>query len=62
MAPLTKVDPSWEPVGRDGELVLYASPDRKTGVLVNEKTSKPTGDPQPLQVFFKWGTFVEVEG
>jgi hypothetical protein len=51
---------NWKPVGRDGELVLYASPDREMGVLVNERTGQPTGDPQPLQVFFKWGVFTEV--
>ena len=51
----------WDPVGRDGELVLHADADREMGALYNEVTGQ-WSDPQPLQVFFKWGTFVEVEG
>ena len=43
--------------GIDGELELYASVDKKTGVLYNT-VSDETSASQPLQVFFKWGNFV----
>lgn len=51
----------WSEVGRDGELILYVSPDREQGVLVDKRTGEPTGEPQPLQVFFKWGNFMEIQ-
>ena len=51
----------WQPVGRDGELLLYASPDKTQGMLVDLATGKPRGDPQSLQVFFKWGNFEAID-
>jgi len=55
------VPEGWEAIGRDGELHLYASPDRAQGVLFNQQTRAVTGPPQPLQIFFKWGNFTEME-
>ena len=55
------VPAGWRPIGQDGELVLYASPDRAQGVIFNQQTQRTTGDPQPLQVFFKWGNFEELD-
>ena len=43
--------------GIDGELELYASPDKKTGVI-RDVVSGKTSTPKPLQVLFKWGNFV----
>jgi len=47
-------------VGEDGELLLYATQDRKEGVLHNTSTGT-VSEKQPLQVFFKWGNFESVE-
>lgn len=58
---VNKVPEGWETIGRDGELLLYASPDKDQGVLIDEATGKPRGEPQPLQVFFKWGVFEAME-
>lgn len=49
-----------ELVGRDGELELYASKDRKTGILY-DSARETESEPQPLQVFFKWGNFKPAE-
>ena len=43
-------------VGVDGELELYASADKKTGVVYNV-ADDVASDSKPLQVFFKWGNF-----
>ena len=43
-------------VGRDGELELYATADRETGILYDAIRDRQS-QPQPLQVFFKWGNF-----
>lgn len=43
-------------VGRDGEMELYASEDGETGVLYDSLRDTES-EPQPLQVFFKWGNF-----
>lgn len=46
-------------VGRDGELWLYASEDKKTGVLYDSMQDTES-EPAPLQTFFKWGNFEPV--
>ena len=55
------VPKDWKAVGKDGELVLYASPDGEQGILVDSSTGKTRGKPQPLQVFFKWGNFEAID-
>lgn len=47
-------------VGRDGDMLLYASKNGKMGVLY-DSVRKIESKPQPLQVFFKWGNFEPVE-
>jgi hypothetical protein len=54
------VPANWRLVGKDGELALYQSPGSESGMLVDELTGQVLGEPQPLQVFFKWGNFAEV--
>jgi len=46
-------------MAKSGELILYASSDRQVGVL-RDPIRDTTSDRQPLQVFFKWGNFVEL--
>lgn len=48
-----------KPVGGDGELVLYADEALEEGRLYNKITRK-WSEPQPLQIFFKWGNFGEI--
>lgn len=55
------IPPGWDRVAHDGELILYASPNREEGVVYDESTGK-VSDPKNIQVFFKWGNFVEAEG
>ena len=47
------------PVARDGELILYATQDRETGLLY-DSVRETASEKMPLQVFFKWGNFVEL--
>ena len=49
-----------KPVGRDGELILYADSRKAVGLLYNEATKAQTPK-RPLQVFFKWGRFIALE-
>jgi len=60
---MTQEPVDWKEVGRDGELILKVAnpkdPD-SMAVLYNEFT-REYSEPQPLQVFFKWGNFVEIQ-
>jgi len=56
---MTKRD-DMELVAKDGELWLYASADRKKGLLYDSMTEIES-ELRPLQIFFKWGNFVSVE-
>jgi len=48
-----------EPIARDGELILYADQSREMGKLYDSGRDLYSEE-QPLQVFFKWGNFVEL--
>lgn len=47
------------PIARDGEIILLSTKNRKIGALYNMRR-KQVGDRKPLQIFFKWGLFVDL--
>ena len=49
-----------QPIGRDGELVLYADKQREYGILV-DTVRNTESEKLDLQVFFKWGNFEAID-
>lgn len=51
---------TWLVTGKDGELLLLASPDKTEGAIYST-LDRTTSTPKPLQVHYKWGVFEPVD-